>query len=42
MLKKADAWREYQDAAIVDMFLETLPKVQIFFVCKPDIEIGCV
>jgi flotillin len=27
MVKKADAWKEYQDAAMVDMFLETLPKV---------------
>ncbi|CAG0896556.1 unnamed protein product [Cyprideis torosa] len=27
MAKKADAWREYKDAAIVDMMLETLPKV---------------
>jgi hypothetical protein len=27
MVKKADAWKEYQDAAIVDMFLQTLPKV---------------
>ncbi|GIY62655.1 hypothetical protein CEXT_632271 [Caerostris extrusa] len=27
MAKKADAFREYKDAAMVDMFLETLPKV---------------
>ena len=27
MAKKADAWREYKDAAIVDMMLDTLPKV---------------
>ena len=27
MAKKADAWKEYQDAAIVDMVLDTLPKV---------------
>ncbi|XP_028394899.1 flotillin-1-like [Dendronephthya gigantea] len=27
MVKKADAWKQYEDAAIVDMFLETLPKV---------------
>ncbi|CAH1785301.1 unnamed protein product [Owenia fusiformis] len=27
MAKKADAWKEYQDAAMVDMILETLPKV---------------
>ena len=28
MAKKADAWRDYQDAAMVDMVLETLPKVR--------------
>lgn len=28
MEKKAEAWKEYQDAAIVDMVLETLPKVR--------------
>lgn len=27
MAKKADAFKEYKDAAMVDMFLETLPKV---------------
>lgn len=27
MSKKADAWRDYQEAAMVDMILETLPKV---------------
>lgn len=27
MAKKAEAWKEYQDAAMVDMVLETLPKV---------------
>ncbi len=27
MAKKADAWKEYQEAAMVDMMLETLPKV---------------
>ena len=27
MRKKAEAWKEYQDAAMVDMVLETLPKV---------------
>jgi len=27
MGKKADAWRDYQEAAMVDMLLETLPKV---------------
>lgn len=27
MAKKAEAWREYREAAMVDMLLETLPKV---------------
>lgn len=27
MAKKADAWKDYQDAAMIDMILETLPKV---------------
>ena len=27
MAKKADAFKEYRDAAMVDMVLETLPKV---------------
>ena len=27
MAKKADAWKQYQDAAMVDMVLEALPKV---------------
>ena len=27
MAKKADAWKDYQDAAMVDMVLETIPKV---------------
>ena len=27
MVKKADAWKEYQEAAMVDMVLATLPKV---------------
>ena len=27
MLKKADAWKEYKEAAMVDMVLGTLPKV---------------
>jgi flotillin len=29
MVKKAEAWKEYQDAAMVDMVLETLPKVRL-------------
>lgn len=27
MAKKADAWKDYQDAAMIDMVLEMLPKV---------------
>ena len=27
MAKKADAWKEYQEAAMIDMLLDTLPKV---------------
>lgn len=27
MVKKADAWKEYQEAAMVDMLLATLPKI---------------
>ena len=27
MSKKADAWRDYQEAAMVDMLLDVLPKV---------------
>ena len=27
MAKKADAWRDYQEAAMIDMMLDTLPKV---------------
>lgn len=29
MAKKADAWKEYKDAAMLDMVLNTLPKVCI-------------
>ena len=29
MAKKADAWKDYQDAAMVDMVLETMPKVGV-------------
>lgn len=29
MAKKADAWKDYQDAAMIDMILETLPKVRL-------------
>lgn len=31
MAKKAEAWREYREAAMVDMLLDTLPKVRITF-----------
>lgn len=30
MSKKAEAWKEYKQAAMVDMFLEVLPKVLYF------------
>lgn len=30
MSKKAEAWREYREAAMVDMLLDTLPKVSTF------------
>lgn len=30
MAKKADAWKEYKEAALVDMMMKVLPKV---FVC---------
>ena len=29
MAKKADAWKEYREAAMVDMVLETMPKVSL-------------
>jgi len=32
MEKKANAWKEYQDAAVVDMILDVLPKVCIISV----------
>ena len=28
MAKKADAWKEYKEAAMLDMMLESLPKVR--------------
>jgi flotillin len=31
MAKKADAWKDYKEAAMVDMLLDTLPKVQLSF-----------
>jgi len=27
MARKADAWKQYEDAAVVDMVLDMLPKV---------------
>jgi hypothetical protein len=27
MAKKADAWKEYKEAAMIDMMIQTLPKV---------------
>ena len=35
MAKKADAWKDYQEAAMVDMVLETLPKVLWGILYKP-------
>jgi len=32
MAKKADAWKDYQDAAMIDMILESLPKVNSYFI----------
>ena len=32
MAKKADAWKEYREAAVVDMVLETMPKVYIYII----------
>ncbi len=29
MAKKADAWKEYKEAAMIDMMIQTLPKVCI-------------
>ena len=29
MAKKADAWKEYKEAALVDMMMKVLPKVYI-------------
>ncbi len=29
MAKKADAWKEYKEAAMIDMMIQTLPKVWI-------------
>lgn len=29
MAQKADAWREYREAAMVEMLLDTLPKVSL-------------
>ncbi len=30
MARKADAWKDYQEAAMVDMVLETIPKVRAY------------
>ena len=40
MSKKADAWRDYQEAAMVDMLLDVLPKVTSlshFLICIMDV-----
>lgn len=31
MAQKAEAWREYREAAMVEMLLDTLPKVKLLF-----------
>lgn len=31
MSKKAEAWKEYKEAAMVDMLMQTLPKVKKSF-----------
>lgn len=37
MAKKSDAWREYREAAMIDMLLDVLPKVShIFFLIPVD------
>ena len=35
MAKKADAWKEYREAAVVDMVLETMPKVGRWVLSPP-------
>jgi hypothetical protein len=42
MAKKADAWKDFQEAAMVDMVLETMPKVGQFlvFLPSPSLETG--
>jgi len=40
MAKKADAWKEYREAAVVDMVLATMPKVTsttLFY----EVQLGC-
>ena len=37
MARKADAWKDYQEAAMVDMVLETLPKVLLLVKLYVDI-----
>lgn len=31
MAKKAEAYKEYREAAMIEMLLETLPKVKLYF-----------
>ena len=31
MAKKADAWKEYKEAAILDMMLDAMPKVRMTY-----------
>ena len=37
MAKKADAWKEYKEAAMIDMMIQTLPKVITNFLGEDDI-----
>ncbi len=39
MAKKADAWKEYKEAAMIEMMIQTLPKVGLmwFFLNENDI-----
>ena len=36
MAKKADAWKEYKEAAMIDMMIQTLPKVITNFLLGED------
>ena len=40
MAKKADAWKEYKEAAILDMMLESMPKVSFYILVHIPTYIG--